>query len=130
MHVCLHLCTIFVNWDSVKGFFPDFFLQQEDHLPVIPDDPVNIESQVSGKFNIETGLWNDPAVSKHKCKEMMDLQLVNSKLECDEIISSKKLNTSTGSYSSFICKPSLFNPDGTPKACICGNTYVEGSTPN
>ena len=47
-HVCSHFHTMFANWDSVKGFFPDFFLQQEDHLSVIPD--------VSGKFNIETGL--------------------------------------------------------------------------
>ena len=132
-HVCLHLCTMFINWDFVKGFFLDF-LQEEDHLSVIPDDPVNkdyvnIESQVSGKFNIETGLWDYPALSKHKPKEMMDPQLVNSTLECNEIISSKKLNTSTGLYSSFICKPSPFNPDGTPKACMCGRTYVEGSTP-
>ena len=76
MHVCSHLCTMFVNWDSVKGFFPDFFLQQEDHLSIIPDpvnkDDVNIESQVSGKFYIETGLWNYPVLSKHKPKEMMD----------------------------------------------------------
>ena len=74
---------MFVNWDSVKGFFPDFFLQQEDNLSVIPDDlvnkdDVNIESQVSGKFNIETGLWDYPALSKHKPKEMMDPQLVNT----------------------------------------------------
>ena len=73
---------MFVNWNSVKGFFPDFFLQQEDDLSVIPDDPVNkddvnIESQVSGKFNIETGLWDYPALLKHKPKEMMDPQLVN-----------------------------------------------------
>ena len=68
MYVWSHLRTMFVNWDSVKGFFPDFFLQ-EDHLSVIPDDPVNkddvnIESQVSGKFNIETGLWDYPALLK------------------------------------------------------------------
>ena len=61
---------------------------------------------------------------------MMDPQLVNSTLECNEIISSKKLNTSTGLYSLFICKPSPFNPDGTQKACMCGHTYVERSTPN
>ena len=86
MQVCLHLHTIFVNWDSVKGFFPDFFLQEEHHLSVIPDDPVNkddvnIESQVSGKFYTETGLWDYPALSKHNPKEMMDPQSVNSTLE-------------------------------------------------
>ena len=73
---------MFVNWDSVKGFFPDFFLQ-EDHLSVIPDDPLNkddmnIEKQVSGKFNTETGLWDYPALLKHKPKEMMNQQLVNT----------------------------------------------------
>ena len=126
---------MFVNWDSVKGFFPDFFLQEEHQFPIIPDDPVNkddpvnIESQVSGKFNIETGLWDYPALSKHKPKEMMDPQLVNSTLECNEIISSRKLNTSTGLYCLFICKPSKCNEDGSPKACMCGHTYVEGSTP-
>ena len=92
-------------------------------------DDVNIESQVSGKLNIVTGLWDYPALSKHKPKEMMDPQLVNSTLECNEIISSKKLNTSTGLYSLFIFKPSPFNPDGSPKVCMCGHTYVEGSTP-
>ena len=65
-HVCSYLHTMFVNWDSVKEFFLDFFLQQEDHLSVIPDNPVNkddvnIESQVTGKFNIETGFWETQA---------------------------------------------------------------------
>ena len=51
-HVCSHLHTMFVNWDSVKGFFPDFFLQQENHLSVIPDDPVNKDY-----VNIESQVW-------------------------------------------------------------------------
>ena len=101
VHACLLAFAHYVcQLGLCERIFPDFFLQQEDHLLVIPDDPVkkddvNMESQVSGKFNIETGLWDYPALSKHKPKEMMDPQLVNSTLECNEIISSKKLNTST-----------------------------------
>ena len=56
---------MFANWDSVKGFFPDYFLQEEDDVGVIQEDPVNqddisIGDQVSGKFNIQTGLWDHP----------------------------------------------------------------------
>ena len=32
---------MFANWDSVKGFFPDYFLQEEDDVGVIQEDPVN-----------------------------------------------------------------------------------------
>ena len=124
---------MFANWDSVKGFFPDYFLQEEDDVGVIQEDPVNqddinIGNQVSGKFNIQTGLWDYPALSKHKPKDMMDPELVNATLQRNELISARKLNPSTGLYCSFICKPSPFNPDGTAKPCMCGNQYVEGST--
>ena len=132
-HVCSHLRTMFANWDSVKGFFPDYFLQEEDDVGVIKEDPVNqdyinIGNQVSGKFNIQTGLWDYPALSKHKPKGMMDPELVNATLQRNELISARKLNPSTGLYCSFICKPSPFNPNGTVKPCMCGNQYVEGST--
>ena len=108
-HMCSHLRTMFANWDSVKGFFPDYFLQ--DDVGVIQDDPVNqddinIGNQVSGKFNIQTGLWDYPALSKHKPKEMMDPEMVNATLQRNELISARKLNPSTGLYCSFICKPS------------------------
>ena len=94
---------MFANWDSVKGFFPDYFLQEEDDVGVIQEDPVNqddinIGNQVSGKFNIQTGLWDYPALSKHKPKDMMDPELVNATLQRNELISARKLNPSTGLY--------------------------------
>ena len=124
---------MFANWDSVKGFFPDYFLQEEDDVGVIKEDPVNqddinIGNQVSGKFNLQTGLWDYPTLSKHKPKDMMDPELVNATLQRNELISARKLNPSTGLYCSFICKPSPFNPNGTVKPCMCGSQYVEGST--
>ena len=42
----------------------------------------------------------------------MDLELVNFTLEKNEMIASKKLNASTGLYSSYICKPLPVQEDG------------------
>ena len=120
---------MFIHWDAVKGFFPHFFIQEEDGAIVHENDPVNeedanIHPNLSGKFNIESGLWEYPALSQQKPREMMDPDLVNFTLERNEMIASKKLNASTGLYSSYICKPSPVQEDGSAKTCNCGNVYI------
>ena len=59
----------------------------------------------------------------------MDPELVNFTLERNEMIASKKLNSSTGLYSSYICKPSPVQEDGSAKTCNCGNVYITDSAP-
>ena len=59
----------------------------------------------------------------------MDPELVNFTLERNEMIASKKLNASTGLYSSCICKPSPVQEDGSAKTCNCGNVYLTDSVP-
>ena len=70
-HVCSHLCTMFIHWDAVKGLPPHFFIQEEDGAIVHDNDPVNeedanIHPNLSGNFNIESGLWEYPALSHSK----------------------------------------------------------------
>ena len=50
----------------------------------------------------------------------MDPELVNFTLERNEMIASKKLNSSTGLYSSYICKPLLVQEDGSAKTATVG----------
>ena len=125
---------MFIHWDAVKGFFPHFFIQEEDGAIVHDNDPVNeedanIHPNLSGNFNIESGLWEYPALSEQKPREMMDPELFNFTLERNEMIASKKLNSSTGLYSSYICKPSPVQEDGSAKACNYGNVYITDSAP-
>ena len=52
---------MFIHWNAVKGFFPHFFIQEEDGAIVHDNDPLNeedanIHPNLSGNFNIESGL--------------------------------------------------------------------------
>ena len=59
----------------------------------------------------------------------MNPELVNFTLERNEMIASKKLNASTGLYSSYICRPSPVQEDGSPNTCNCVNVYITDSAP-
>ena len=85
---------------------------------VQPNDPLNeddtnVQANLSEGFNVEPGLWEYPALSQHKPHEMMHPPPINSMLERNEVITSKKLNAATGLYSPFICKPSPVLIDGS-----------------
>ena len=49
-----------------------------------------------GNFNIETGLWEYPAVSTHKPKEMMDQKLHNATQIRDKFATSGKIDEKCG----------------------------------
>ena len=91
------------------------------------EEDANIHPNLSGNFNIESGLWEYPALSQQKPRKIMKPEFVNFTLERNEMIASKKLNSSTGLYSSYICKPSPVQEDGSAKTCNCGNVYITDS---
>ena len=73
---------MFINWDYVKGFLLNFFLQEENDVGMLePNDPLNddyanVQANLSGGFNVESGLWEYPALSWHKLHEMMHPNVV------------------------------------------------------
>ena len=80
--LCAHVQTIALHMDSVKSYFPEYFesdveRSHENH----PDEENGQDSQllddnIEGNFDVETGLWNFPSLTKFKPKDMMDPQLI------------------------------------------------------
>ena len=136
--MCSHLRTLFSHFAYVKGFFSDYFMdtsdeieEEEQFIVGVPDsDAVNNENanlprSLTGHFDVASGLWQYPALSTHKPKEMQDPHIVNCTRECNDYISLHKLDHATSLYIGYIFKPSLLNPTGQPKSCSCGSTYSE-----
>ena len=134
--MCSHLRTLFYHFGYVKGFFPDYFMDSIDEIEeeeqffvgppdsdAVNNDDANLPRSLAGYFDIASGLWKYPALSNHKPKEMQDPDIVNCTQECNDYISSHKLDHATGLYTGYILKPSPFNPTGQPKSYNCGNTY-------
>ena len=139
--MCLHLRTLFSHFGYVKGFFPDYFMdsidenEEEEQFVVSPpdndavnNDDANLPRSLSGHFDVASGLWKYPALSSHKPKEMNDPDLVNCTQQCNDYISSCKLDHAMGLYTGYILKPSPLDTTGQPKSCNCGNTYSEEGT--
>ena len=86
-HIYGHLHTMFIKWDYVKGFLLNFFWQEENDVGMLePNDPLNddyanVQANLSGGFNVESGLWEYPALSWHKPHEMMHPNLINFMLQ-------------------------------------------------
>ena len=81
-HHCSHLRTLFQHLDFIHSLFPEFFQADEDNdleegeegiaAPAEGenlDDVVLNTKQVKGNFNVDTGLWEYPAVSIFKPSE-------------------------------------------------------------
>ena len=136
--LCLHLRKFFSHFVYIKAFFSDYFTdtsddieEEEQFIVGAPDsdalnnDYANLPRSLTGHFDVTSRLWKYPALSTHKPKEMQDPHIVNCTQECNDYISSHKLDHTTGLYTGYILKPSPFDPTGQPKSCNCGSTYSE-----
>jgi hypothetical protein len=72
---CVHLNTMLLHLDHVKVHFPHYFQEEDeeeeddDNTPTLQEErnqeDANIANHLKRSFNVETGLWNYPAVSCH-----------------------------------------------------------------
>ena len=106
-------------------------IEEEQFIVGAPDsdavnnEDANLPRSLTGHFDVARGLWKYPAISTHKPKEMQDPHTVNCTQECNEYISSYKLDHATGLYTGYILKPSPLDPTSQPKSYNCGSIYSE-----
>ena len=100
-NLCQHMKRIVNHIDHIKSFFPTYFNSDKEILhsremeePVNNDDAGLIIKQ--GSFNKDTGLWDYPALSSDKPKEMMDQKLHNATQICDKFATSGKIDEKCG----------------------------------
>ena len=88
---------------------------------------IDIGTKFTGKFNVETGLWDYQALSHQKPSKMMDTKLIQNAKDKNKYITSININESTGLYGSYEVKPAVVNPDGTPIQYQCRSQFSEES---
>ena len=128
--LCPHIATISEHLDNFKSYFPDHFEGSPDEEEPVnrpfPDvtntEDVNVHPQSAVHFDIDTGLWNFPALSKHKPEEEDFLPLVASTQQRNDFINLNNMNIDTGLYAGFKLIPSL-----TDKDCQCGAGYINNT---
>ena len=85
----------------------------------------NIQRDVKGHFNIQTGLWEYTSLSTHKPKDMMDPTLVHSTQKRNDFINSNNLDNNTRLYGTFELKASTIDATGLQVQCECGSQYSD-----
>ena len=130
---CSHLITFYRHIDYIKSFFPDYFTGQNDqHMEIhyngdgiedINNDDVNIGNNVTGNFDVNTGLWNFKALTTHKPKRMMDPKLILATQHRNIFIGQNPVVNKTGLYGVYHLKPSGKDAEGKSEICACGYEY-------
>ena len=115
---------LLLHMDSVKSYFPEYFksdveMSQENH----PDEENAQDSQllddnIEGNFDVETGLWNFPSLTKFKPKDMMDPQLIK--------YTKKRIITALEENSGVELKPDAYK-NNTLRMCDCGAGLFTGN---
>ena len=99
--------------DYIKSFFPEFFYQDDTNNQThsvhyneeINIQDIDITTKLTGKFNVETGLWDYQSLSHHKPSEMMDTKLIKNTEDRNKYITSTNINENTGLYGIYEVKP-------------------------
>ena len=129
--LCVHLQEIGKEMEKLKSFFPDYF-EAEGEVLINPSDvpePGNTEddgiteSLKGNSFDVKTGLWQYPALSAHKPKEMMDHILVHNTEARNQCATSGENEVSSG-LNIYNLKPTNVDNDGNIMKCNCGGTYT------
>ena len=123
-NLCEHMKRIVKHIDHIKSFFPTYFNKDNDILPSREtEEPVNNDDAglivKDGSFNIETSLWEYPALAAHKPKEMIDEKLHNATQIRDKFATSGEIDEKCG-LSLYHLKPRQRNLYGNPRKCDCG----------
>ena len=127
--LCEHIKTLTKHIEYVKSLFPEFFnsvddpSNEENEVITAEREDVNLLDanqipQLQGNFNIETGLWQYKALSKHKPKEMLELSLIKSTERRNAYVRYENLDEDTGLYGTYKLIPQPRN-----RTCNCGSQY-------
>ena len=123
--VCSHITTMCKEMQYIESIFPKYFKEsaQSDgdvqeysfQFAVNPEMEVNNEDEnivqnISGHFNINTGLWEYKSLSKHTPKDMMHPQNVNSTMQRNDFVKSQNLDPNTGLYLTYNLKLLYWEP--------------------
>lgn len=135
MKLCPHMNTLCEHIDTWKGYFPTYFREEDEdedeefvNAPQVDDlnmDDDGIEEALTnGNFNLDTGLWEFPALSKHKpYLEHNNPTLIQHTQQRNEFIGSTLFKGNTGRYSHM----ALLTPVNG-RNCECGAGF-EGVNP-
>ena len=117
---CPYVKTIVTHKDSVKSYFPEYSksdvkMSEENH----PDEENEQDSElldhnIEGNFDVETGLWNFPSLTKFKPKDMMGPQLIK--------YTKKRIITTLEEDCGVELKPDAYK-NNTLRMCDCGAGY-------
>ena len=75
-----------------------------------------LDDNIEGNFNVETGSWNFPSLTKFKPKDMMDPQLIK--------YTNKRIITALEDFTGVKLKPSAYN-NNTLRMCECSMGYSQ-----
>ena len=97
--LCIHMNAFNKKMDYIKSFFPEFFngddtndqthsLHENEEMNM---QDIDIATKLTGKFNVETGLWDYQALSHHKPSKMMDTKLIKNTEHRNKYITSTNI---------------------------------------
>lgn len=145
-NLCTHLQTIYSHIDHVKSFFPEFFKEDDiteegfqygeypegqEMLNMAGQDQdtnnedANVGGGVQGNFNLDTGLWEYKAKSKHIPRDMMDPELIVQTQIRNDFVRARNFDPETGLYGAYHLIPFPHDADGNPKPCQCGAQFPD-----
>ena len=128
--LCVHMQRIGDQLDQLKLFFPEYFEDQDNVLVAPPEivDPANTEDEgitqslKGNSFDVKTGLWQYPALSEHKPKEMTDENLVHNTEARNRCSTSGEKDPSSG-QNIYSLSPQNYDNFGNLLKCNCGGVY-------
>ena len=111
--LCPHMATLYANFETWKGNFPGYFIDdaeenedEEDEINAPAVDDLNMddtgiqEGMENANFNMDTGLWEFPALSKHKpYLDFNNPSLIEHTQQRNDFISAQSFRRNTGLYS-------------------------------
>ena len=111
----------------IKDFFPWHFKTTDEILQQqLQDEEVNTDdlgiNPTQINFNVESGLWEYPAVTKHVPKQMRDPQLTKHTELRNKFATSGQIDPATG-LRIYQLKPNIRDEEGNVKKCNCGDLY-------
>ena len=129
-NLCLHMQQILQDIDNIKEYFPWHFNASDINVSKEPEEQINTDdtglNPPQATFNIQTGLWQYPAVTDHKPKEMFNADLVKHTELRNKFATSGEIDQESG-LRIYHLKPKATDENGVARICECGGTFQSES---